>query len=394
MIGRKDSGESWTAALNAVEAFNPLWYALITEMNGEDYFDEIIEVAGWIESATNDKIYSYQSNDVYANEVDLSFITVSSDSFGRTGAYQLFTGSRYLDASDGSFAANTSLNLVAFAKGNDVIYYEQDGATWNLVLATWAETPSQSVVTPTVSNRVVLATGPAYEGFSIEDSGTYYPDPNDAQLEELAEYIGRDLFGSIKALNYDRSIGSFNGSAVGAYDNAGNVDAAIIGELLPYPPGTRTAKFKKLKGVIAARLSAAEVSLLETNGANYFTTIGGLDMYAQGVVASGEYIDVIQGIDWIKYTMQFRVFNRLQQAAKVPYTDKGASIVESEMQAVLNEAVARTILAEDPAPTTFIPKVGDVAQEDRAARLLPDCKFDGTLAGAIHKVKINGSITV
>ena len=117
-------------------------------------------------------------------------------------------------------------------------------------------------------------------------------------------------------------------------------------------------------------------------------------MYAQGVVASGEYIDVIQGIDWIKATMQFRIFNRLQQAAKVPYTDKGASVVEAEMKAVLTEAVERTILSEDPAPTTNIPKVGNVAPENKQARLFPDCKFEGTLAGAIHKVTINGTITV
>ena len=59
--------------------------------------------------------------------------------------------------------------------------------------------------------------------------------------------VNTDILSQVSALNYDRSFGSFT-------DN-GHLDAGILGEMLPYPPGTRTAKFKKIKNVVVTNLS-------------------------------------------------------------------------------------------------------------------------------------------
>ena len=64
------------------------------------------------------------------------------------------------------------------------------------------------------------------------------------------------------------------------------------------------------------------------------------------------------------------------------------------MKASLRAAVNQGILAADPAPTVTVPKVADVSAADKTARLLPDMKFTGTLAGAIHKVTITGVVSV
>ena len=51
------------------------------------------------------------------------------------------------------------------------------------------------------------------------------------------------------------------------------------------------------------------------------------------------------------------------------------------------------ILAADPAFTVTAPAVADVSAGDKTARTLPDVDFDATLAGAIHKVEISGTVS-
>jgi len=68
--------------------------------------------------------------------------------------------------------------------------------------------------------------------------------------------------------------------------------------------------------------------------------------------------------------------------------------VEAEVRAVMVLCVNQGILAADPAPTVSVPRAADVSMIDKAARLLPDVKFEATLAGAIHKVIVNGTVSV
>jgi hypothetical protein len=51
-------------------------------------------------------------------------------------------------------------------------------------------------------------------------------------------------------------------------------------------------------------------------------------------------------------------------------------------------------LSSDPAPVVTVPKVADISAGNKTTRTLPDMKFTGTLAGAIHKVIITGVVSV
>jgi hypothetical protein len=79
---------------------------------------------------------------------------------------------------------------------------------------------------------------------------------------------------------------------------------------------------------------------------------------------------------------------------KVPYTDAGVALIQAQVIASLQSAVAKGILTSDPAPVVTVPKVANVSPSDKAARILPDVKFSATLAGAIHKVNITGVVSV
>ena len=79
---------------------------------------------------------------------------------------------------------------------------------------------------------------------------------------------------------------------------------------------------------------------------------------------------------------------------KVPFTDPGIAQVEGAVRGVLNQSVGQGILSEDPEFTVTVPKAADVSTVDKSNRLLPDVKFTGTLAGAIHEVDIDGTVSV
>lgn len=117
-------------------------------------------------------------------------------------------------------------------------------------------------------------------------------------------------------------------------------------------------------------------------------------------MASGEYIDVIRGRDWLTARLRERIFGLLANVRKVPYTQGGIDQVVSQVDAQLREGIGAGYLSGDipeGQELPFIvtaPEIGDISQADKIARLLPDVAFTATLAGAIHAVEINGTIQV
>ena len=67
---------------------------------------------------------------------------------------------------------------------------------------------------------------------------------------------------------------------------------------------------------------------------------------------------------------------------------------DKDVREILDLGITQGILAADPAPTITVLKVADVSQADKANRNLPDITFNATLAGAIHKVTVRGTVSV
>lgn len=200
--------------------------------------------------------------------------------------------------------------------------------------------------------------------------------------------ITTDVASVLKALNYDRTV------VIYTDDTDGFIDAGIMGLQLPTDPGSTTWKFKTIKGVTASNLTSNQETGAQGKNANIFTNIGGVDIFQEGVVIGGEFIDVIRGIDWLEARMEEKIFATLANLPKVPYTDGGVAIIESNINEIITLAIDNDVLAANPAPVITVPKVADVPSNDRGNRLLPSVTFTATLAGAIHKVTINGTVTI
>lgn len=168
-------------------------------------------------------------------------------------------------------------------------------------------------------------------------------------------------------------------------------EAAYFGKMLVKQPGSATWKFKKMASIPTYDLKQGQVTNLENKNATWYMTSADVPMTSNGQVASGEYIDVIHGLDWLKARIQNLVFTALNNMDKVPLTDEGVQMVVSPLKAALEEGKKHGILASYEIE---YPAVAEVSITDKGKRFLPDINWTGVLAGAIHATKINGVVTL
>ena len=197
---------------------------------------------------------------------------------------------------------------------------------------------------------------------------------------------GGNLAETLAAAGYHRTY------LIWSQDNFGMAAAAWMGKQFPKNPGSSTWAFKSLAGVTIDALTGTQITNLEADEANHYTATKGLSMTLQGVMASGRFIDIQRGIDWLTVRMQERILQLLANSDKIAYTQAGITALENEVRAQLAEAVGNNVITTGYTVTP--PALGDISAADKANRVLGDLDFSATLAGAIHSVTINGSVSV
>lgn len=206
---------------------------------------------------------------------------------------------------------------------------------------------------------------------------------------------------------YFRSIGIYGREEVDQSDDdipQANLYANVAhtAEWLSHTPGSETAAFKQLSAIYPSKLSTNEMKSLEESSLNYFVTVGNRNITMNGKTVGGEWADVIRFRDWLKNDMQVRIVNTFVTSPKIPYTDKGISIIQNQMLASLKAGqdaggISETEYDGDgkaiPGYTVTVPRAYTLSDSDRASRKLKGCKFTARLSGAIHFAEISGSLT-
>ena len=116
---------------------------------------------------------------------------------------------------------------------------------------------------------------------------------------------------------------------------------------------------------------------------------GGLNGVHNPTQADGTFDDIIRDLDYAASDLQVSVYNLMINNAKIPFTTKGFSLIESAIRASVLRSVNLGIFADDTAPIVLMPKVTDISANDRALRRLTGIKVIVRMAGAIHFVSIN-----
>lgn len=191
-------------------------------------------------------------------------------------------------------------------------------------------------------------------------------------------------------------------------DNGAFLAAGVGGVNLPKPPGSENWMFITPAGVAAVPLTATQITNLKSKNANYLYTVAGVNITATGITPSGQFIDTVRGRDWQISRIQNRIFTVLTSPpsaanpaspgggvilSKIPYTDAGIAVVESEIRAALREGIANGFLAANPAPSVTVPKASAVSSANKSSRTLAPVTFVATIAGAIDNITITGSVS-
>lgn len=164
---------------------------------------------------------------------------------------------------------------------------------------------------------------------------------------------------------------------------------------LSFEPGSFTFNYKELVGVKAEKLTATERQNLIDQNCQVQITVAGLKrLHDSGMVTSGEWIDIIHGVDWLTARISEDVYALLATKPKVPYTLSGAYLIDS--------LIRRNLIIASDAPhnlisdnfETIVPVPENQSLADRSNRKLMGFRFNATLQGAIHFVQIRGTLTV
>ena len=197
-----------------------------------------------------------------------------------------------------------------------------------------------------------------------------------------------DIASTLKTAGYDRTAIMYSES------HASYPEAAWLGRCLPEDPGSITWKFKTLNGVAVDDLTTTAVSYLHGKNANWYEQVAGVNMIASAaVMASGEFIDIIRGTDWLQARIAEGVFFRLVTANKVPFTTQGIAVIENELRYRLEKAVDVGLLVNGSIVITS-PNIVDVDPLEKGQRFLNNMEFTAQLAGAVHKTAIVGKLTL
>jgi hypothetical protein len=368
MIGRKDSGDAdWTAALAAIQLATKDWYAftIIATKTAKVIWDADFVTGNLIDITINGVAVTQVPFNA-SHDQTMADIETQIEADIATSVVTIIggAGSRTLTI---SIPDTTPSSIVIAVTGGgsqagSVISYDNTGVDADLKeAAAWSET--QKKIYFYASSEAGILT-----------SGT----------SDIAYFM--------KSQNYDRTVSIYH-IATNLEQVPSWIENGWPGEALPYDPGSQTWAYKTIAGVASYSLEPAERTNAVGKNCNIYTETAEVDITEEGNVASGEWIDVIRGLDWLESRLREDVFQTLVDVRKVPYTDEGVTMITGIVEAVLNEGAGKGLLNKASIVVTA-PKVADIDPVDRGNRLLPDINFTASLQGAIHKTKINGVVTV
>lgn len=180
------------------------------------------------------------------------------------------------------------------------------------------------------------------------------------------------------------------------HDTAESMDAPLVGENATKEVGSITWKFKHLNGVTPESLTAPELNTINKANAIAYTTVLGRDQTTEGKVASGEYIDTVHGIIWVKNEMQARLQKLMQENDKIPYNQTGINMILAVATGVLNQAYEQGIIQSDANGKPDF-TITAKPREEQSAQDLSDRRYGGIAfnyhaSGAVHSLVIHGEI--
>lgn len=169
-------------------------------------------------------------------------------------------------------------------------------------------------------------------------------------------------------------------------DNVPVPVAALVGEVAGLEVGSYTLNNLVIKGVDGYNLSEREILALHEKGGITFVESAGDVVASEGISAGGEFVDIIDGNDYIRQQLEYKTQKVFNTNLKVPYTDAGIAMLESAAVEVMTDAQNKLII--DSFTVDYKPREETIT-EDRITRRYLGGNISYVVGGAIHTIEIN-----
>lgn len=176
------------------------------------------------------------------------------------------------------------------------------------------------------------------------------------------------------------------------HDDAKAYAAEAMTVIMSYKVGGKTAKFKTIQGVRAAKISTTELNELHEHKMFTYVEKLGVLQTTEGKVLSGEYIDIVLGEYWIRFKMEEALQRLALVNDKIPYTNTGIGMIVGACEAILNRAIEQGIVEKGQYRVDYKLRE-DVPSNDVALRKYDYVMWTAMLQGAIHTGQISGILT-
>lgn len=191
-------------------------------------------------------------------------------------------------------------------------------------------------------------------------------------------------------------------AAADAWQSLNQIDAAISGKMLPLDAGSRTWDLQTISGVTPDILTGTAQTNLGAKNINWFTTVAGINATGGakiggggGKLASGRYIDIQRGADWLESNLQVDLFELMvNEQGNLGYDAIGFQKIESKIAIRLNDGLDKGFLT----PFTSgqfsgenwviqMPNLADIPSADKTNRLLDGITIYANIRGKIHNME-------
>ncbi len=212
------------------------------------------------------------------------------------------------------------------------------------------------------------------------------------QTNDTIEATGTGVFGSgQKAAGYEYSAGVFG------YDMTEYPAVAMAAIGAVRDPGSFTWHLKELNGVTVASLTSTHQTNLDTAGWNYYVSVangisGIMGVNGGGAAFDGTFMDITHGTDALTARLQEGLFGAIANAEKIDYDEDGILILKAKALAVLRSFEDSRLLDKGASSVTYTDPKDSSLATDRGNRYYPSLKFASTYRGAVHKVRLVGTI--
>lgn len=196
---------------------------------------------------------------------------------------------------------------------------------------------------------------------------------------------------------YALKAAAYNRTGVVFHSKIGGTEWLAAGWMagrLSQDPGAETWAFKSVPGVTFDKLKTAQKTAADGKNCSVYVKSHTVPITWEGKAASGRFLDSTRGIDWQSSTIDFDIFTKFFQTPRVPFDSKGLSSIGLVIEGSLQKGQIAGVVSDEPAPIVIAPALADTTVSDRALRIGRGYQYSYRLSGALHSVRVKGTITV